>query len=278
MMQKVLNSYLPDVSAPASLAIGVGIASNSVYRLIESEDIKRTLRPRKSFTHKGSYGHVLVVAGQQQTMGAALLCATACLYAGAGLTTAAIPEAGLTALNTSLPEVMYLNRKSLLDADKLDKYNAIAVGPGLGTSPETYELLRKVLTLHRSTVIDADALNLLAKHPDLIELLPVGSILTPHVKEFDHLFGEHTFIFDELSNVYINSTGSPAMAQGGMGDILTGIVAACLAEGYSQKEAAILGSYIHGRSGDELAAQRFVVTASQVARHFPFVFKEILKS
>jgi hydroxyethylthiazole kinase-like uncharacterized protein yjeF len=198
MMQKVLNSYLPDVSAPASLAIGVGIASNSVYRLIESEDIKRTLRPRKSFTHKGSYGHVLVVAGQEQTMGAALLCATACLYAGAGLTTAAIPEAGLTALNTSLPEVMYLNRKSLLDADKLDKYNAIAVGPGLGTSPETYELLRKVLTLHRSTVIDADALNLLAKHPDLIELLPVGSILTPHVKEFDHLFGEHKTWFHRI--------------------------------------------------------------------------------
>jgi ADP-dependent NAD(P)H-hydrate dehydratase len=305
MIQKVLNTYLPDISAPASLAIGVGINSNSVYRLVESADIRRTLKPRKSFTNKGSFGHVLIVAGQEQTMGAALLCATACLYAGAGLTTAAIPESGLIALNTSLPEVMYLSRKSLLEAYKLDKYNAIAVGPGLGTSPEAFELLKKVLTLRRSTVLDADALNLLAKHPELMEMLPVGSILTPHIKEFDHLFGEHktwfhrlqtarekakryqiviilknqyTFIVDEQSNVYINSTGNPAMAQGGMGDILTGIVAACHAEGYSQKDAAILGSYIHGRSGDELAAQRFVVTASQVAKHFPFVFKELLKS
>lgn len=238
-------------------------------------------------------------------MGAAILCATASLYAGAGLTTAAIPATGLTALNTAIPEVMYLNRSELQSMVKLDKYSAVAIGPGLSTSTEALELLEKVLRLHRSLVLDADALNILAKEPELFNLLPAGSILTPHVKEFDHLFGEHTtwfhriqtarekarqykivillknqytFIVDAESNVYINPTGNPAMAQGGMGDVLTGIVAACLAEGYQPKDAAILGSYVHGKSGDQLAKERFVVTASQVTKHLPFVFKEIVKS
>jgi ADP-dependent NAD(P)H-hydrate dehydratase len=304
MIQKVLNTYLPDSSAPGSLSIGVGLNSNSVYRLLETEDIKKILRPRKSFTHKGSYGHVLVVAGQEQTMGAAILCASASLYAGAGLTTAAIPKTGLTALNTALPEVMYLDRSALLSMDKLDKYSALAIGPGLGTSAEAAELLEKVLLLHRFLVLDADGLNILAKESAILKLLPAGSILTPHVKEFDHLFGEHTnwfhriqtarekakqfgivillknqytFIIDAESNVYINSTGNPAMAQGGMGDVLTGIVAAFLAEGYHQKDAAILASYVHGKSGDQLAVERFVVTASQVAKNLPFAIKDIAK-
>jgi hydroxyethylthiazole kinase-like uncharacterized protein yjeF len=304
MNQKVLNTYLPDVSAPGSLSIGVGLNSNSVYRLLETEDIKKTLRPRKSFTHKGSYGHVLIVAGQEQTMGAAILCATACLYAGAGLTTASIPTAGLTALNTALPEVMYLDRAALLAMDKLDKYTAVAIGPGLGTSAQAVSLVEKILSTQRSIVFDADALNILAKEPALFKNIPAGSILTPHVKEFDHLFGEHTtwfhriqtareiarqykivillknqytFIIDADSNVYINPTGNPAMAQGGMGDVLTGIVAACLAEGYHEREAAYLASYLHGKSGDQLAAERFVVTASQVAKHLPFAFKDIVR-
>jgi NAD(P)H-hydrate epimerase len=304
MVPKGLNAYLPDVSAPGSLSVGEGMSSTAVYKLIGVADVKKILKPRKSFTHKGTYGHVLVIAGQERTMGAALLCATACLYSGAGLTTAAIPGTGLNALNATLPEVMYLDRGDLMKAPDLDKYNAIAVGPGLGTSEESINLVIKILGLERSAVLDADALNILAKHPDLLMLLPRGCILTPHVKEFDHLFGDHktwfhriqtarekakqygiviilknqyTFTIDEQSNVYINSTGNPAMAQGGMGDILTGIVAACLAEGYHETEAAILASHIHGRSGDELALQRFVVTASQVAKHLPFVFRELLK-
>jgi hydroxyethylthiazole kinase-like uncharacterized protein yjeF len=305
MVQKVLNTYLPDVSAPGSLSIGVGLNSNSVYRLLETEDVRKILRPRKSFTHKGSYGHVLVVAGQEQTMGAAILCSMACLYAGAGLTTAAIPSSGLTALNTALPEVMYLDRSALSGLEKLDKYSAVAIGPGLGTSAEAIGLLEKVLTLHRSVVLDADALNILAKEPALFNHLPAGCILTPHVKEFDQLFGEHTtwfhriqtarekarqykivillknqytFVIDAESNVYINPTGNPAMAQGGMGDVLTGIVAACLAEGYHGREAAILASYVHGKSGDQLATDRFVVTATQVAKHLPYAFKGIVRS
>jgi ADP-dependent NAD(P)H-hydrate dehydratase len=305
MMQNVLNTYLPDLSAPGSLSVGIGMNSNSVYKVVGSDDIKRILKPRKAFSHKGTYGHVLIVAGQEQTMGAALLCATASLYTGAGLTTASIPVHGLTALNTALPEVMYLDRGYLLKLEKLDKYKVVAIGPGLGTSPDAKELVTKILNEHRSIVLDADALNLLAKDPALLKQLPAGSILTPHVKEFDQLFGEHTtwfhriqtareqarkyrivivlknqytFIVDEESNVYINTSGNPAMAQGGMGDVLTGTIAACLAEGYFTKEAAILGTYIHGKSGDELAEQRFVVTASQVAKHLPFILKSLVKS
>lgn len=276
---------------------------DSSYRLVESSDIRALVKPRKSFTHKGTYGHALIIAGQQETMGAALLAARACLHGGAGLTTLSIPDSGLTALNTSLPEVMYLNRDKL-NTRALKKFKVIAIGPGLGVSTGSAGILKTILRLKQPIIIDADALNLLGDHADLLKLLPSGSILTPHMKEFDHLFGIHqswwerlqtakikaaetecvivlknqyTFIIAPDGNIYINPTGNPAMAQGGMGDVLTGLVSSFSAQGFTNLQSALIACYVHGRSGDELAYNQVSTTASQVVEHVAKTLKGLIK-
>jgi NAD(P)H-hydrate epimerase len=273
------------------------------FYLTERTDIVKLIKHRKPFSHKGTYGHALLVAGNSDTMGAALLSAKACLYTGAGLTTACIPASGLTALNTSLPEVMALSRDEYTRIENPTKYRAIAIGPGLGINTENERLLESLILAAQPLVIDADALNILGERPDLLEKLPAGSILTPHVKEFDRLFGEHeswwnrvqtaviwarkkqvviilknqfSFVCAPNGKVLINPTGNPAMAQGGMGDVLTGILSALLAQGYSTTDAAKIGCYIHGLAGDYLASERYVVTASEVAERIPFEMRMLL--
>ncbi|MBB5648063.1 NAD(P)H-hydrate dehydratase [Pedobacter cryoconitis] len=275
----------------------------SPYQLLEQRDIKELIQPRKSFTHKGTYGHALLIAGQKETMGAAILAAKGCLYGGAGLTTLSIPESGLIALNTALPEVMYLDRKELA-ASALEKFKIIAVGPGLGTDATIIDLLKNLLKLKVPLVIDADALHLLGNDESLMKQLTEGSILTPHMKEFDHLFGAHeswwarletarekavelkcvivlknqyTFIIDQQGKVMINSTGNPAMAQGGMGDVLTGLIASLAAQGYEARQTAYAACYIHGMSGDQLAADQVSVKASAIAEHLPAVVKGLTR-
>ncbi|WP_233509469.1 NAD(P)H-hydrate dehydratase [Pedobacter chinensis] len=269
------------------------------FYLTEESDIQQLLKPRKLFSHKGTYGHALIIAGNTDTMGAALLSSMACLQAGAGLTTACIPQSGLIALNTSLPEVMALPRDEYTRIENPAKFQAIAVGPGLGISSENEKLLESLISTDQPLIIDADALNILAERIDLIDKLSENTILTPHMKEFDRLFGEHndwwdrvqtakeqskrlkiviilknqfTFICLPTGKCYINPTGNPAMAQGGMGDILTGIIAAFVAQRYSAVHAAILACFFHGKAGDYLARGSFVVTASEVAKQ---VSKEI---
>jgi ADP-dependent NAD(P)H-hydrate dehydratase len=304
-MKAKLSDFLPDASAPASAAVTAGMQAGDDFRLISPEDIKLLFKSREPFSHKGSYGHALIIAGAAETMGAALLCAMGCLYAGAGLTTAAIPESGLTALNTLLPEVMYADRKSLDQAKDLKRYNAIAIGPGLfpvtGSNWKNLTLIEALRASKQPVIADADMLSLLAKSKQNFRYLAKGSILTPHLKEFDRLFGEHeswwdriqtaveqarkrkitivlknryTFIISADGVVYINPTGSPAMAQGGMGDVLTGIITAYVAQGYSSVDAAILGCYFHGLAGDQLADTHFSVSASQLALQLPKTIKE----
>ena len=275
----------------------------SDFYLVEKRDAREILKPRKKFTHKGSYGHALIIAGNTNTMGAALLASMACLHAGAGLTTAYIPDSGLTALNTSLPEVMFLPRDEYSRIENSSKFQAIAIGPGLGISLENERLLESIIANNQPLVIDADALNMLGDRQDLITRIPENSILTPHIKEFDRLFGDHknwwervqtakkqavklkivivlknqyTFICAPNGKVYINTTGNPAMAQGGMGDVLSGIITAFVAQGYSPTNAAVLGCYIHGKAGDSLAESSVVVTASAVAKGVAMELKNTL--
>lgn len=264
------------------------------FQLIEELDIQKILRPRKLFSHKGTYGHALIIAGNANTMGAALLSSLACLHTGAGLTTACIPQSGLTALNTTLPEVMALPRDEYTRIENPKKYQSIAIGPGFGTGPENEKLLESLILANQALVIDADALNILADRSDLVDKLAANTVLTPHMKEFDRLFGEHdswwdrvqtaqlkakrlkivivlknqyTFICLPTGKVLINPTGNPAMAQGGMGDILTGVITGFIAQKYGAADAAVLACYIHGKTGDDLANEQFVVKASQVARN-----------
>lgn len=310
-MAVFLNSFLPDSDAESKLQlVDEGLdklgteADSSPYKLINQADIAAILKPRKAFSHKGTYGHALLIAGDIKTMGAALLCASGCLYGGAGLTTLSVPESGLTALNSVLPEVMYLERKQLVKIKSLKKYKAIAIGPGLGKHLEVIGIIEELVTLKVPVVADADALNILSKRADLLFHLAKNSIFTPHLKEFDTLFGKHnnwwerlqtarimakklgsvivlknqfTFIVDQEGDVLINPTGNPAMAQGGMGDVLTGLITAYLAQGYSAKAAALLGCYFHGKAGDELALDHYNITASQLAAQLPLSVKRFLR-
>jgi len=308
-MSVFLNAYLPDTD-PSSKeqVVDRGLtkqsteATASPYKLVELADIRGMVKIRMPFSHKGTYGHALLIAGAEKTMGAALLCAKGCLYAGVGLVSLSIPAQGLTALNSALPEAMYLERSSLLRSRTLDNYDAIAIGPGIDRMLDSNTIMAEIFALKQPVVIDADALQILGAHPDLFHLLPKDSILSPHVKEFDQLFGTHknwwdrlqtarveakkrgivivlknqyTFIIDHEGDVSINQTGNPAMAQGGMGDVLTGMLAAYLAQGYSAKAAAILSCYFHGKAGDELSITHFSVTASSLALQIPITVKSL---
>lgn len=311
--QPKLNFLLPE-SAPyidAFEVVDIGIKpeyiekQNSPYQLLEQADISVKLKTRKQFTHKGTYGHALIIAGQSETMGAALLCSSACAHTGAGLTTACVPESGLTALNTLLPEVMAIVRKDgNIPKIDWDKFSAIAIGPGLGKKNDALTLLQTAFTeLNKPMVIDADALNLVADNY-LFKKIPANSILTPHMKEFDRLFGEHnswwsrvetmitkarefqlyivlknsyTIIGTPEGKIYFNPTGNPAMASGGMGDVLTGVIASLLAQNYSPEDACLIGVYIHGIAGDDLAlpGKLTTVLAANVAQHIPVAMAKI---
>lgn len=279
----------------------------SAYQWVEEKDVRDILKPRTRFSHKGRFGHALLIAGQAKTMGAALLCSSACVYTGAGLTTACIPESGLTALNSYQAEVMAIVRQSYeMPELELSQFSTIAIGPGLGKEEDALALLQYVLDEYeKPVVVDADALNLLAAHPRLLTELPAGSIITPHMKEFDRLFGEHNNWWQRLQTlqqkarelniciilknaytmvgcpdgkVYFNSTSNAAMAVGGMGDVLTGIITALLAQKYTPQQACIAGVYLHGKAGDELALPNrlHVVLPGQVAAHIPATMAKLL--
>ena len=282
-----INFFFPESANATERFTTVDIGLDEAYiqsqsgswKLLEEKDLKGLVRTRKPFSHKGNYGHALIIAGNTRTMGAALLCADACLHSGAGLTTACIPEGGMPALNTYAPEVMTLSRSELKSELISGKFNSIVIGPGLGTNASATELVKQVLDFKIPMLIDADALNILAANPDVLHKLTEQTIICPHMKEFDRLFGisatwwervalaqkkakelkliillknQFTFIALPQGDILINPTGNPAMAVGGMGDVLSGMIAAFLAQGYTAKESAILATYIHGKTGDVL--------------------------
>ncbi len=313
--QPKINFLLPE-SAPYIKCwevVNIGInedfirSLNSPYQLVEEKDIRSKLKSRHRFSNKGTYGHALVIAGQAETMGAALLCSSACAYAGAGLTTACVPQSGLTALNSYHPEIMAIVRKGAEQPEiEWKKFAVVAVGPGLGKDKDALALLTSLLKHYdKPVVIDADALNLLATHKGLWKHIPPDSILTPHVKEFDRLFGEHQDWWQRLQTaivkakehkvyivlkndytisvtpdgkLYFNSTSNAAMASGGMGDVSTGILAALLAQKYSSEDACIIGNYIHGKAGDELALpnRMHVVLPGRLVLQMPVTMAKLM--
>ena len=302
-----LSFFFPESSHAVKRfhVVDIGLDENFIeqlasdYRLTGSGDIKGSYRSRGSFSHKGTYGHALVVAGSTETMGAAILACGASVYSGAGRTSASVPPEGLTALNTRYPEVMYCSWESL--PEMWDRFNAVAIGPGLGPAASRLQVLLSYRP--KPFVLDADALTYIGEHPELLRALPPHSILTPHMKEFDRLFGQHTSWYDRtqtartqaaalniiiiLKNRYtfialpdgrviINPTGNPAMAGGGMGDVLTGILVSLLAQGYTPQEAAIMGCYLHGLAGDRLTKGGMAVTpATQVIGELPYTINRL---
>ncbi len=306
-----LNFLLP-ISSPYIKewkVVNIGLIENfiqsapSPYYWFWKGDVQNYIKARQPFEHKGQLGHALIIAGSNETIGAALLCIEACHRTGAGLTTALIPESGLNALNARIPEAMYCNKISFLASD-LEKYKVIGIGPGLGTTDDAVLLLKSIFqNFNKPIVIDADALNILAKNQDLITLIPPNSVLTPHMKEFDRLFGNHdswwgrienafkqavklkvfivlknryTMIFTPEGICYFNSSGSPAMASGGMGDVLTGMITSLLAQRYSVEKAVQLAVFSHGYAGEQLAQKMYVVPATNLVKQIPYVLRELL--
>ncbi|MBS1918719.1 MAG: NAD(P)H-hydrate dehydratase [Bacteroidetes bacterium] len=254
--------------------------------LIEDDLIRNIYKHRAPFTHKGNFGHALLVAGSYGKMGAVVLAAEACIRSGVGLLTCHIPQCGYIILQTALPEAMTLtdfNSSFITHVESdLSKFNVVGIGPGLGTAKETRTALKQLLQQFRKpVVIDADGLNCISLENEILATLPPQSILTPHPREFDRLFGisgndferiekallyakslgcviilksHHTFIATPSGKGYFNNTGNAGMATGGSGDVLTGILTGILAQGYSSVDAAIIAVYLHGLAGD-LAAR-----------------------
>ena len=261
-----------------------------------TEDVvKPILRKRAKFSHKGTYGHALLVAGSSGKTGAALLAAEACMRTGVGLLTAHLPKDALLPMQVYLPEAMTDVDESDTHCTKINDiipYTAIGVGPGIGKNEETVTLLKKIIQeATQPLVLDADALNIIADNPTWLSFLPDNTILTPHPKEFDRLFGltnnsyerlelqrkmsvvhniiivqkgAHTAITFPNGTCFFNSTGNPGMATAGSGDVLTGMILSLLAQRYSSAEAALLGVFMHGKAGD-VAAQELGME-SMIAR------------
>ncbi len=229
--------------------LGIG-QTNSPYYFVDSQSIPPQ-KQRSKFSHKGNYGHALFIGGSYGKMGAAVLASRACLRSGVGLLTVHTPECGVNILQTTVPEAMCFPDKdhsyiSMLN-EELTSYSAIGIGCGLGTEPTTANVLKHVLeNATQPLVLDADALNILATHPDWLSLIPPQTIITPHPKEFErltgsyknrfhqltialtfskkyHIFvvlkGAHTTIVCPDGSVYSISTGNAGMAKGGSGDV-----------------------------------------------------------
>lgn len=260
---------------------------SSDFMLVEARSVRPLLRPRRPFTGKRDYGSALIFAGSTGMMGAAVMCARSCMRSGAGLATVHSARNGQQIVQTAVPETMYepdRNEHVISDMTLHHAHQAIAVGPGIGTHSVTIDALESLLkNCEYPLVLDADALNCIAQRPALLTMLPRNTVITPHIGEFDRLFGEHrsgeerlakaiemakyyniiivlkghfTVTVRPTGKVYFNSTGNPGMATAGAGDVLTGVIAAFMAQGFRPEHAATVGVYIHGLAGDMAAEEK----------------------
>ena len=269
------------------------------YELIGKNEVLPIYMPREKFAHKGTYGHALVIGGSKGKIGAVHLAAKACLSSGAGLVTSYVPECGVLPLQTNLPEAMVLTD---VGTDTLTKIEydidptITAVGVGMGQGQETVKAFSTFLEKANSPlVIDADAINILASNKTLLKKLPKESVLTPHPKELARLVGKWKDDFEKLKKTrafskkydcilvikgahsivvyngkgYVNTTGNPGMATAGSGDVLTGMIAGLISQGYDTLNATVFAVYLHGRAGD-IAVEEFgyqALTAIEICNH-----------
>ena len=248
--------------------------------LIGKYEVLPMYKPREKFSHKGTFGHSLIIGGSYGKLGAVVLASKAALAAGAGLVTSYIPKCGYQVLQSSFPEAMVITDK---DENEITEINfdidptVIGIGVGIGTSTTTKEAFEAFLQTNKAPlVIDADGLNILASKRALLKLLPEYTVLTPHPKELERLIGKWKDDFEKLKKVksfckkyklivvvkgantitvfpdkiYVNSTGNPGLATAGSGDVLTGIITGLISQGYDPLSAAIFGVYLHGRAAD----------------------------
>ncbi|MFA5300496.1 MAG: NAD(P)H-hydrate dehydratase [Lutibacter sp.] len=294
--------------------IDIGLDQNYIQSLkpkthyITKDDIFPLYKQRNKWDHKGTYGHSLIIGGSFGKMGAVTLASKAALKIGSGLVSAYIPKCGYTILQISVPEVMVE-----VDTDSALTYfnfktnpTVIGIGPGMGTLEKTAQGFENFIKENKlPLVIDADGINLLSKNQLLLNYLPKNTILTPHPKELERLIGAWENDYEKLQKVtefskkyevivvvkgahtviisggmmYFNSTGNQALATGGSGDVLTGLITGLMAQGYEPINAAIFGVYLHGRTADialpKTGYETF--TASTIFKYLPEAILEVCK-
>lgn len=277
--------------------------------ILEEHTVRSMMKERSDYAHKGSMGHALLIAGSYGMAGAAILASKACLRSGAGKLTIHTPFKNNDIMQISVPEAIMQpdsNEENFSSLPDTNLYDAIGVGPGLGTSDSSaIALVSLIRSAKKSMVIDADALNILATHRTWIQQLPEGLIYTPHPKEFDKFYGSeaandydrlmkardmaqrlqgyiilkghHSALCIPNGQIIFNSTGNAGMATAGSGDVLTGILTALLARGYTPKEAAMIGMYLHGLAGDYAARDLGMesLIASDIIQYLPKAFKKL---
>ncbi len=259
--------------------------------VIDDEVILNIFKVRQDFAHKGTYGKSIIVGGTYGKIGAVVLATKSTLKTGSGLTFVLAPNCGYEILQTSVPEAMFIDggEKNIRQI-KAQENTVFGIGPGLGTEKETGKALLEFLKNYQSPLIlDADALNIISKDKSYLKLIPKKSIITPHPKEFERLFGttensferldlaktkakelniyivlkdHHTQVVTPEGTVFYNITGNSGLAKGGSGDILTGIITSLLAQKYTEEEAVILGVWLHGKAAD-FAAEKYSTEAMQ---------------
>ncbi|MBN1182432.1 MAG: NAD(P)H-hydrate dehydratase [Bacteroidales bacterium] len=280
----------------------------SKYHYIEEDEIRALLKKRTKFAHKGIFGHALLISGSYGKMGAAVLASRASLAAGVGLQTTHTPQCGYGILQTAVPETMVTidpAQEVVTTIPVVENITAMGVGPGIGTNPFTQEMIKNLIeNVAQPLVIDADALNIMARNSDWLKLLPKNTILTPHPGEFDRLAGNskngyerhlkqiefskkykvfvvlkgaNTSVVTPDGEVYFNTTGNSGMATAGSGDVLTGILLSLLAQKYLPLHACLIGVYIHGLAGDIAAAVKSPesLIASDIINNLGFAFRKL---
>ncbi len=298
-------------------AVDIGLSAeglrqmHSPYNIMEQRELSRLLHQRPAFAHKGDMGQALLVAGAKGMAGAAILASRACLRSGIGKLSLHTADANFQVLQGAVPEAVLLpevETECISDCHDTSKFNAVGIGPGLGKADVTAKALRLYLSRsRRPMVIDADALNLIAQHTDLLHLIPKGSILTPHPKELERIVGTCSSSYERLKRavelarrkgvtvvlkghytavckadggVEFCPAGNAGMATAGSGDVLTGIVTSLLAQGYSPEQAASLGVWLHATAGDAAAQQlgEECLIASDITAHLPDAFAKLKAS
>jgi len=256
------------------------VETQTEAELIGKNEVLPLYKPRERFSHKGTFGHSLIIGGSYGKIGAVTLASKAALVSGSGKVTALLPKCGYTVLQSSFPEAMVItdvNEEYLTNITFTIEPTVIGIGVGMGTEKTTIDAFTKFLkTNTKPLVIDADAINCLSKSKEVLKLLPEFSVLTPHPKELERLIGKWRDDFDKLKKakafskkhnviivlkgantitifqdkLFVNATGNPGLATAGTGDVLTGIITGLISQGYEPLLAAIFGVYLHGRAAD----------------------------
>ncbi|PRD56545.1 NAD(P)H-hydrate dehydratase [Sphingobacterium gobiense] len=286
----------------------------TTYHYTQKEEIQLFVKPLEKFTHKGTYGHSCIIGGSYGSIGAIILASKGSLKSGCGMITTYLPACGYAIVQSAFPEAQVQTDTAethiSMIPDQITKYQAIGIGMGMGTHPDTENALLqlferlKLMSAPPALLLDADAINILAKNPDWHALIPSHSILTPHPKELERLIGSWVDDFEKIKkvrewsshykqivvvkgansaiilpdgNVHFNSTGNPGMATGGSGDVLSGIITALLAQHHAPTNAALLGVYLHGLAGDIAATSihEKSITATDIINHLSAAWQHI---